>query len=105
MARNDTMKRNAHTRRKKRLAGAPILLALGGVLMVGLALLVLSGSAPRRAVIEKTGGASLRVDQEIVDLGEMQFNQPARVSFELTNVGDATLRFTQPPYIEVVEGC
>jgi hypothetical protein len=28
-----------------------------------------------------------------------------QVEYQLTNVGDKPLRFTQDPYIEVVEGC
>ncbi len=58
-----------------------------------------------KATIEVTGAPSLKVDQEEIDLGDMKFNQVADVSFQLTNVGDQTLRFTKDPYIEVVEGC
>ena len=82
-----------------------ILLALGGVLLVSLAFLSLGAKSTPGAAIEVTGAPSLKADKEKVDLGDMKFNQPARVSFQLTNVGDQTLRFTKDPYIEVVEGC
>lgn len=99
-------KTNRYSKRRRRQnQWVPTLLALGGVLLIGLAFLVLSkGSAPK-AAIEVTGAPSLKVDREVVDLGNMKFNQPARVSFRVTNVGDQTLRFTKDPYIEVVEGC
>lgn len=83
----------------------PILIALGGLLLVGLAFLALREKPTPGAAIEVTGAPSLRIDREKVDLGNMKFNQPAQVSFQLTNVGDQTLRLTKDPYIEVVEGC
>jgi hypothetical protein len=78
---------------------------LGGVLLVLLAFFALREKPSPKATIEVTGAPSLKVDQEMIDLGDMKFNQPARVSFQLTNIGDQTLRFTKDPYIEVVEGC
>lgn len=83
----------------------PIMIILGGLLAVGLAFLALRNKSTPGAAIEVTGAPSLKVDQEKLDLGDMKFNQPARVSFLLTNVGDQTLRFTKDPFIEVVEGC
>lgn len=83
----------------------PILLALGGLLLVGLAFLSLRQDPAPEAAIKVTGAPRLKVDQEQVDLGDLKFNQLAKVSFRLTNVGDQTLRFTKDPYIEVVEGC
>lgn len=83
----------------------PVLLALGGVLLLSLAFLAFRRDPTPKAAIEVTGAPSLQVDQEIIDLGDMKFNQPAQVSFQITNVGDQTLRFTKDPYIEVVEGC
>lgn len=83
----------------------PVLIALGGLLLVGLAFLALRDKSTPGAAIEVTGSPSLKVDQEKIDLGDMKFNQSAQVSFQLTNVGDQTLRFTKDPYIEVVEGC
>jgi hypothetical protein len=45
------------------------------------------------------------VDQDKVDLGNVKLGQTVDVKFTLTNVGDKTLRFNKPPYIEVLEGC
>lgn len=92
-------------KRHRRNKWLPVLLALGGVLLVSLAFLALRKDPAPEAAIEVTGAPSLQVDQEIVDLGDMKFNQLAQVSFQITNVGDQTLRFIKDPYIEVVEGC
>lgn len=83
----------------------PVLIALGGLLLVGLAFLALRDKPTPGAAVEVSGAPSLKVDKEKVDLGDMKFNQLAQVSFQLNNVGDQTLRFTKDPYIEVVKGC
>ncbi len=83
----------------------PYLLGLSLVLLAGLVFFVLRKDAPPKAEVEVTVAPSLRVDQEKIDLGVMKFNQPAEASFQLTNVGDQTLRFSEDPYIEVAEGC
>ena len=104
------MSQNRSSRYSKKRQGQnqrrlPILIALGGLLLVGLAFLALRNKSTPGAAIEVTGTPSLKVDKEKVDLGDMKFNQLAQVSFQLTNIGDQTLRFTKDPYIEVVEGC
>ncbi len=43
--------------------------------------------------------------KEQVDLGNVQLGQTVKVSFLVTNVGDQPLRFSDKPYVEVVEGC
>jgi hypothetical protein len=58
-----------------------------------------------KAKLEVTGSPSLKVDQEKVDLGNVKLGRTVEVSFQLTNVGDQTLRFKEPPTIEVKEGC
>ena len=73
-------------------------------LLAGLSLLIGCAAAPASAP-EVTGAARLKVDKESVDLGDRKVGQPVSVSFEITNVGDQPLRFTQLPYIEVKEGC
>jgi hypothetical protein len=51
------------------------------------------------------GTPAMRVDKELVDLGNLELDKTVQVTFNITNVGDQTLRFIEQPYIEVVEGC
>lgn len=78
-----------------------------GMVLIGLAFLVLRGkpAAQPLAAIEVQGAASLKVDQEQVDLGDVKLGRTVQVSFRLTNVGDQPLRFSEQPYIDVVKGC
>jgi hypothetical protein len=78
-----------------------------GMVLVGLAFLVLRGKpvAQPLAAIEVHDAASLKVDKEQIDMGDLKLGRMVEASFLLTNVGDQPLRFTKPPYIEVVEGC
>jgi len=77
------------------------------MVLIGLALLVLRGKpvAQPLAAIEVHGATSLKVDKEQIDMGDVKLGRMVEASFLLTNVGDQPLRFTKPPYIEVVEGC
>jgi hypothetical protein len=77
----------------------------GGLLLIFGALSLLGGSKNPKAAIEVTGQPRLKVDQEVVDLGDIPLGTTVETAFLLTNVGDQPLRVTQPPYIEVVEGC
>ena len=92
-------------RRGKNRSWLPTLIALGGLLLVGLAFLAFREKPAPGAAVEVAGAPSLKVDQEKVDLGDVKLNQTVQVSFQLTNVGDQNLKFTKDPYIEVVEGC
>lgn len=86
----------------------PLLLVVGGVVLIAGALFTLwkSGQPDTSKVpIEVNGSPRLKVDTETVDLGDVPLNKPVTVSFQLTNVGDKTLRFSEKPYIEVLEGC
>jgi len=93
---------------RQRASRTPLLLVIGGAVLVGAAVLILAssgqGSAPK-AAIEVTGAPSLKVDKERVDLGNVKLGQTVNVSFEVTNVGDRQLQFTAKPYIEVAAGC
>ena len=83
------------------------MLAAGGlVIILAVVFAINQSSKPKpKAAIEVTGSPSLKVDKEIVDLGEKKLGQQVKVSFQLTNVGDQPLRFTSAPTIEVKEGC
>lgn len=82
--------------RRGSLRWQPLLLALGG-----LALILAAWFASQ----QERGAPSLQVDQQEINLGDVKVDQVVQASFTLTNVGDAPLRFTKAPYIEVVEGC
>ncbi len=92
-------------RRNQRSKWLPVLAITGGVLLVILAFFALQDKTTPKASIEVSGSPSLKVDKERVDLGEVKLGRTVEVSFELTNVGDQTLRFSEQPFIEVKEGC
>lgn len=84
----------------------PVWLALGGILVIGLAFLIYRANQPApKAQVEVKGSPSLKVDKDKVDLGDEKLGNTVAVSFDVTNVGDQPLRFSEQPYIEVKEGC
>jgi hypothetical protein len=96
-------KKNLHHHPKKH--PWPVLLLVGGLLLVMGAILAFNKSPQPTVPIEVNGAPSLKVDQEKVDLGNVKLGQTVQVKFTLTNVGDQNLRFSTAPYVEVVEGC
>jgi hypothetical protein len=98
-----TARRKGQEQRKKRWV-LPVLLGVGSLLLIAAAVLAL-GQKPGPANLEAGEAPLLAVDREKVDLGDMKFDQPAEVSFEITNTGADTLQFLEQPYIEVKEGC
>ena len=84
-----------------------LLLALGGAFLVAIAFILWWGNQGSQNLVAITvnGAPSLISDMEKVDLGDVQLGQTVKVSFSLTNVGDQPLRFSEQPYIDVVEGC
>lgn len=76
-----------------------LLLASGGLLII-LAVLLLA-----RQGSDQGGTPAIAVDQERMDFGTVKFNTPLTFTIKVTNIGDSTLRFTETPYIEVLEGC
>jgi hypothetical protein len=53
-----------------------------------------------------SGGAPvISVDQKNIDYGYVKFGENRQFSLKITNSGDGTLRFSEKPYIEVLEGC
>ena len=87
----------------------PIWLPL--IIVAGVALVVValvgggtnqSGSTVKPQI---SGGPALQVDQEKIDLGDVPLGQTVSAKFEIANVGDQPLRFTQKPHIQVAAGC
>lgn len=53
-----------------------------------------------------TGGRSrLVLDREVVDLGDLQFEVPARAVFSLANAGDGRLKIAEELSVKVIKGC
>jgi len=104
MSRNKSKKYTKKTKRQKS-SWLPILAALGGIILTGLAFFTLRPNPTPKAQIEAQGSPSLKVDRDKIDLGAVKLDKAVEVSFQLTNVGNQALRFSKRPYIEVVEGC
>jgi hypothetical protein len=84
----------------------PLMVAVAGfvlILMASLALIRPVSSAWNN--LNGSGSPSLKVDKEKVDLGDVKLGQPVSVTFQITNVGTKTLRFSKEPYVEVKKGC
>ena len=96
-------KRRAESQRKPALVA--VLAIAGGLVLVAAAVAGLSGGSTRPAEIEVTGQPRLKVDKEVIDLGNVSLGRTVETSFILSNVGDQPLVFQEVPFIEVVEGC
>ena len=102
------------SRKHRRQRRFPIfwVLAIGGLLLVaGAILLIRPGGGSSRggtatlAPIQVQGQAAIRVDRQEINFGDVKLNVQKTFTITVTNVGDQPLRFTEAPYIEVVEGC
>lgn len=51
------------------------------------------------------GTPRLVVDREVVELGDLPFEAPARVVFTLTNTGNGPLKIAEVPRVKAVQGC
>jgi flagellar basal body-associated protein FliL len=84
-----------------------IVFSLAGATMLVLSLfLALKNPTPAAGSQDSSNGTPvLQVDKQQVDLGDVPLGTYVEASFQLTNTGTQTLKFTGKPYIEVVEGC
>jgi cell division septal protein FtsQ len=97
--------RAARRRQQRRLRAVGMLLA-GAALLLAVGVSVLRPYLPVSGEnIEVKGAPRLKVDQEVIDMGDVAFDVPVSAAFQLTNVGDQPLRLVKAPYIEVAEGC
>lgn len=92
---------------KKSSNSFPIWLVMAGIGMILVVVwAMLSSRVTPDPAIEVTGAPAIRVDQDVFDYGEVKLGvAPIRTEVRVTNMGDQTLRFTEAPYIEVLEGC
>lgn len=78
-----------------------------GLLLVASAVFIFVQNTSRinPDLIEVQGRPAIKVDQELIDYGYKKWNTNLAFEIEVTNVGDQTLRFSENPYVEVLEGC
>jgi hypothetical protein len=87
-------------RRQKQRKNFPWpLVALGGILLIAAAFLFTNQGS------DGGGTPSIAVDQQLIDYGDVKFNVEKTFAIKVTNTGDGVLRFTEDPYIEILEGC
>ena len=107
MSRRIAKHRPPERRSGKEPAPWAVLIVMGGVVLLGIAayFLVGNGAAGPTAAVEVKGSGRLKVDQAKIDMGDIKLGQTVEARFQLTNVGDQPLKFSEKPYIEIVEGC
>jgi hypothetical protein len=92
-----------HKRKRQQLIWA----ISAGLLLVISAVYIFVDNARRinPELIEVQGQPAIRVDQELIDYGYKTWNTNLTFDIKVTNVGNQTLRFSETPYVEVLEGC
>jgi len=74
--------------------------ALGGIVLI-----VIAAGALWWFPGAPGGRPRLVLDREVIDLGDLQFETPARVVFTLANAGDGRLKIAEELSVKVVKGC
>jgi len=95
-------------RDKQRQRNTLIMLIAGGLLLLASGFTITKNMLANRAdpsLIEVRGQPSLKVDQELIDFGDVKLNTNLTFELQLTNVGDQPLKISDPPFVEVKEGC
>lgn len=88
-----------HKKQKQRQVVPWPLIIIGGLLLIAAVFLFANQSG------DGGGTPSIAVDQQMIDYGDVKFDVEKTFAIKITNTGDGILRFTEEPYIEVLEGC
>ncbi len=94
--------------RKKRQRNILIILATGGILLITAGVSIAKNIAANKAdpsLVEVSGQPSLKVDQELIDYGDVKLDTNLTFTLALTNIGNQPLKISEAPYVEVMEGC
>ncbi len=97
--------RTKYGRAKPRASKKPLIMIIGGAVLLLVAVFFVFAQAQPPAVDTGGGTPKIKADKELVDLGDQNLGNTVQVSFTITNEGSGTLRFTKDPYVEVKEGC
>ncbi|HSV85413.1 MAG TPA: hypothetical protein VLH85_02490 [Levilinea sp.] len=94
----------SHPKGKRKTAKWLFIAALGVILLT--TLVILSGMSREKAEIQVRGAPRIKVNRELFDFGDVKLGKEAmQVVVRVTNIGDQPLKFREPPYLEVLEGC
>ena len=105
---NNIKTKRQERQRKKRQRNILIAVLAGGLLLITSGIFIAINMRANKAdpaLIEVSGQPSLKVDQELIDYGDVKLNTNLTFALQLTNVGDQPLRISETPYVEVLEGC
>lgn len=105
---NQKIKKRRATRSDKKQRNLIVLMVAIGIVLVVVGIGIAGGedaATPDLALTERSGQASLKVDRELIDFGDVKLNTNLTFEIEVTNVGDQPLEFSRTPYVEVKEGC
>jgi cell division septal protein FtsQ len=105
---NNVTNRRQERQRKKQQRNMLLILVSGGLLLIAAAIIIGQtawANRPDPSLIEVSGQPSLKVDQELIDYGDVKLNTNLTFDLQLTNVGDEDLKISETPYVEVKEGC
>ena len=95
-------------RQKNRQRNTFIVLVAGGLLLLVAGFAMTKNIGNNKAdptLIKVSGQPSLKVNQELIDYGDVKLNTNLTFDLQLTNVGDQALKISETPYVEVKEGC
>ena len=89
-------------KQKQRKSFPWLFVALGGGLLLLAAALLF---ANRNSGDAGGGTPAISVDQNKIDYGYVKFGENRQFKLKVTNTGSGNLRFSEKPYVEVLEGC
>ncbi len=93
------------TRKRRRGFPWPVLV-FGGVVLIAAALMLGTRKGNSAAGSDNgSGSGKVAVEPAKIDYGYVKFGNNETFKIKVTNTGAGTLRFTDKPYIEVLEGC
>ena len=103
-----SMNKKLRKQRQQRKEKQKLIWTIGaGSLLVVSLIFILVKNAHRinPELIEVEGRPAIKVDQELIDYGYKKWNTNLTFDIKVTNIGDQPLRFSEAPYVEVLEGC
>ena len=92
-----TIERDKQTQTQNRKT--PLFLMLSGAVILIIAAFFAFQKKPVPFTPEVAGSPSLKTDKEEVNLGDIKLAKTVNVSFNLQNIGDQPLQFSEVPYI------